>query len=725
MGKDRIVILTSVGLMVVLLIGAASLMPRINYMRADLQLTAHEDVIENMPPEIAFTQAALGSFRGIAVDILWGRVQRMQQEGKLYEAMQLADWITKLQPRFSQVWVFHAWNMSYNISVTTHTPQERWMWVQAGIKLLRDEAIPLNPNSLQLYRQLGYMYLHKIGEYSDDMHRVYKRQLAMEWHLVLGDPPRGGTVQDVVDWFEPIAVMYEAYVNERELGFAVREELDRLAADEDLAELVEGYRPLMIDQLNTRLRGVMAAGGERAEKLAQLRELVQAQLAEARRDPLERLRAGDSEVAAQLDRLAEHGFEPDHQLLQLVAQLEARRTSVDLELAGVEQPELRDDYQWLMNWLTNDALEDVRTRLLAFVRAKVISETFKMNPIWMHELMRGEWLVTADQPEAMPLPIDWRHPGAHAMYWSSLGVRRAEGLLTADDNMILNTDRQVVHSIQSLKRSGNMTFDLATRSLRALPDPRYIDPHHVATYGAQDRISGEYVTSAAPESFKAGHENFLTTAVQQAYFYGDEAQARRYYRMLRDLYGDFRPDRAQRYQQPMEDFVLSYLLQDELFSLDNAREIVTGLTTQAIAQGYANGEREAANRFLRLARRAHSRYQQQRLEIGSSQFSGEAEPMMLPEFEEMLTDSFRNYVTEQPDLLASARAWRNAPAGLKRRVFDDVSGSLRQRAQQAGYRPNAMFPEPGGMAAYRAARGEQQQEEDGDEATLEALPQVR
>ena len=40
-----------------------------------------------------------------------------RQDDKFFEAAQLADWITKLEPHFTQVWLFQAWNMAYNISV--------------------------------------------------------------------------------------------------------------------------------------------------------------------------------------------------------------------------------------------------------------------------------------------------------------------------------------------------------------------------------------------------------------------------------------------------------------------------------------------------------------------------------------------------------------------------------------------------------------------------------
>ena len=102
----------------------------------------------------------MGAFRGLIVDILWMRADTLKQEGKFFDAKQLAEWITTLQPRFAQVWDFHAWNMAYNISVAIPNtqPEERWRWVKNGYELLRDRAIELNPKSILLYRSLSWIF---------------------------------------------------------------------------------------------------------------------------------------------------------------------------------------------------------------------------------------------------------------------------------------------------------------------------------------------------------------------------------------------------------------------------------------------------------------------------------------------------------------------------------------------------------------------------------------
>src|SRR6266853_1021609 len=115
-----------------------------------MQIAAHlhqsrGEPLENSPPLVAFTTVALGGFRGIIADVLWLRATELQKDGKYFELVQLADWITKLEPRFAQVWAFHAWNMAYNVSVLFNDPPDRWRWVRQGIVLLRDEGLKYNP----------------------------------------------------------------------------------------------------------------------------------------------------------------------------------------------------------------------------------------------------------------------------------------------------------------------------------------------------------------------------------------------------------------------------------------------------------------------------------------------------------------------------------------------------------------------------------------------------
>ncbi|MBL8990337.1 MAG: hypothetical protein JNJ48_02020 [Phycisphaerae bacterium] len=176
------------------------------------QLTYTGKAEEGMTREEALG-VALGAFRGLFVNWLWIRANELKEAGKYYEAVDLARSITRLQPRFPRVWAFHAWNLAYNISVATQTAGERWQWVNAGIRLLRDEGIPANPADLLLHKELAWIFLHKVQGVMDDANNVYKRELAREWTIALGPPPprtkETRTVEAItarhVEWLSRIA----------------------------------------------------------------------------------------------------------------------------------------------------------------------------------------------------------------------------------------------------------------------------------------------------------------------------------------------------------------------------------------------------------------------------------------------------------------------------------------------------------------------------------------
>ncbi len=142
--------------------------------------------LENAPPLVVLTTTVLGGFRGLIADVLWLRISHLQAKGDYFEVVQLADWVTKLEPWNTEIWSFHAWNMTYNISVIMAEEEDRWRWVYNGIQLLRDEGLLYNPGDSELYREVGWIFLHKIGAPIDEMHQYYKTMWAKEMTDLLG-----------------------------------------------------------------------------------------------------------------------------------------------------------------------------------------------------------------------------------------------------------------------------------------------------------------------------------------------------------------------------------------------------------------------------------------------------------------------------------------------------------------------------------------------------------
>ena len=139
-------------------------------------------------PLLVFTTVGLGAFRGLLIDAMWSRVTDLQERGDYVEIAQLAGWITKLEPRLPAVWDYHAFNMAYNISSLFADPAERWRWVSAGIRLLRDEGLLYNPDQSLLYDRICRVYQHKLLEYSDSGRPYYRLALASEVQTAFGGP---------------------------------------------------------------------------------------------------------------------------------------------------------------------------------------------------------------------------------------------------------------------------------------------------------------------------------------------------------------------------------------------------------------------------------------------------------------------------------------------------------------------------------------------------------
>lgn len=225
--RDRLIQLGCVIIATVALIFGGRLLPDILRVSDEHSLRYTDVSIDGAPPIVALG-TAIGALRGIIVDYLWIKTNMQKEKGLFYEAMADASLITKLQPRFGDVWAFQGHNMAYNISVMTDTPRERWEWVRAGIDLVRDEGLRYNPNDLILHKEIAFWFAHKIDGVSDDAHLYYKREFAREWQFLLGVPP--GSYQERIAWIAAIKDAPDS-IEELELKFpAVKDLVDQLKA---------------------------------------------------------------------------------------------------------------------------------------------------------------------------------------------------------------------------------------------------------------------------------------------------------------------------------------------------------------------------------------------------------------------------------------------------------------------------------------------------------------
>lgn len=139
-------------------------------------------------PLAEMTVAVLGGFRGIVAEVVWFRTDRLQDEGRYAELAQLATWLTYLEPHTPEVWAYSAWNLAYNISVMMPSAEDRWRWVNAGLKLLRDDGLRLNPRDPVIHRELAWLFLAKIGGDMDSAATFYRSQ----WKKIVSEARSSG-----------------------------------------------------------------------------------------------------------------------------------------------------------------------------------------------------------------------------------------------------------------------------------------------------------------------------------------------------------------------------------------------------------------------------------------------------------------------------------------------------------------------------------------------------
>jgi hypothetical protein len=515
--RDMAIWSVCIVLAVSLFIAAGMQLDFINTQRQDMGLIL--DKPENVPPSLAFATVATGAFRGLLVDALWIRADKLKEEGQFFDAKQLAEWITILQPRFAEVWEFQAWNMAYNISVTIPAtrPDQRWQWVKNGYELLRDKGIEKNPNSILLYRELARTFQHKIGGISDDAHRYYKLQLALAMEPLIGS-----------------------------------------ADNRDFKALAEA--PVHWKQII---------------KDANVVPLITA-LKSADRE----FNDDDSFVSNYLSlRQKPDRFKPD--AFQVINNFRGTKTLRDFDI---------------------------------FARAYHLRNTWKLDSVLMQELNEIYGPVADWEDPNKHLPLEWRHPDTHAIYWAVKGLQVAgKGKYSRDET---NTDRIVVHSLQNLFRYGKIfVYDVQrprsseadqqtgadepqvvmSREIFLRPDLRMFDPYNKAILAVikkyQELKESTYI------AMQNGHRNMLKNAVLSFYQAGSlpedphRQKAQKIYDQLRELYP------LAEFNVPLVIFVRNRVVGElETLGIFDAREMIQMMLQEAYFRYAVHDDDEAFGR---------------------------------------------------------------------------------------------------------------------------------
>jgi len=594
--------------------------------------------------ELRPTQSDLAEIipgRAFLVNYLWIRADQLKEEGRFYDAMQLAEMICRLQKRYPGVWQFHAWNMAWNISVATHTPEERWRWVYNGLRLLRDQAIPLNRKSIGLYKDLGWIYLFKIGNYLDDAHWVYKRQLAVRMQDLLGAPPDGNS-----------------------------------------AEIAAAFGPIADAPLDKTLD-------------RQGRSVIQADMrARLLKDP---------QVAAYAAVLAEAGVGVDQGLLGAYNQFsedEAVRV-VRVRPPEARSDRARAVYK-AVNHPDHAA---ARAKILAFVRAQVLWNVHRLDPDWMAKMMARYGPLDWRLPQSHGLywvtyglhvcenralgDIDSLNTQRNAL--NCLKELTWRGRLTLVDARPRDPDADVL-ALEPLRSESEMQLPRLT--MYQLPDIRFVEPTHAEFERAIRKILRGRMRGFKNNTLRTGHINYLVAAVKLLYVSYRHAEAQRY---LDYIYENYEPKGKEWRYRDVDRFVQYELAQEAEPIRDLAENLIgSALSTSLVA--LARGRDDIHAETAQLAAKVHAVYMRDRPErmqlppledyvrIVSAQLL--ANPRALGH---NLSLTERSALYERLGTVFGPRG----PA-IRRDVYDKLHKHLRAQCEREGIDFEKAFPPPAG-----------------------------
>jgi len=618
------------GSLLVAFTGAGLLAGTIQKQRDELQLVVTMRGTEGMPPHVAVVTAALGTFRGLAVDVLWARADHLQTQGEFYEAQTLSQWITTLQPRFQKVWSFQAWNLAWNITAATQVPAERWGWVCRGIDLLRSHGIPLNPQAANLYFDLSWIFENKIGRVGDKEHWYYKARLAAELQEVLGEMVGGRTAGQAIERF---------------------------------------------------------------------RKVVEAPAS------LEELRRETPDIERIIELLRAHDLEPDESFLRMLGRVMMRLSSLDAKVHG-DLPLPRGTNLELIQLLRGDRTlaNLVFEKLVPHLQHRVLLERYHMVPAVMADIMERYG------------PLDWRHPNAHGIYWSEQGVKVARTLAKRDEVNELMLIRGQLLMLLNLMRSGRVEYDPVSHQIDLLPDPRFARSFEQALEKAFSLIESEQGVAAADfglaeeQDLFATYEKFLNLATMLSYLYGDQAEAERYFMLLKDLvsrqgYGD-----QPAFAGTLENFVAIRFAGMVEVNVDDLRQLIDAMIRRALLEGAAKGNPGVFARFVKLARSVYDRRYAANLK-GQAFVLNEAK---LLAFSKLLDNSFVGVMTQNSlSVFTRARVWSWVPAELRERNYEALVEDLGKAASGANLDRDRAFPPPRSDDAKSPGSGDQKLREPG------------
>lgn len=251
------------------------------------------------------------------------------------------------------------------------------------------------------------------------------------------------------------------------------------------------------------------------------------------------------------------------------------------EVFGKGEPNLDE----LINPTTEDALR----------RLNILTNKYKLDPVFMKEV---------DEKHG---PLEWRLPESHAIYWASLGLKKAEENPTkvkADE--LIQLRRVIYQSMQLAFQRGRLVPDSFTQSFDTEPNLEIIE-----------KVSAAYEQAIEDEpnmraNIEGAHRNLIANAAYFLYANDRIPEALKWYRVLGEKYPNRMLLNHDTNSFPtrltLEEFALGRIVEDVS---ETSRDRVKAVLVGHAATGYrylAMGDQKRYTGMRNLARMLRSTY---------------------------------------------------------------------------------------------------------------------
>ena len=399
--------------------------------------------------------------------------------------------------------------------------------------------------------------------------------------------------------------------------------------------------------------------------------------------------------------------------------LAVREHSAVAKILGREDQLRRTDpfFRTFDEIASDENAADAWNALLAHIRKRVLLDEYNMDPQFMLGMMDGTQ-VFPEHP--VPLPIDWRHGSAHALYFALKGSAKGEQRVVSieDAYQVVNNDRAKIQAMQDMARWGRISFDPFSSDLPGrFPEPGWVTV--IDAYWEQLTIKHRDTRGPGPDLFRDFHQNFLSYYVRHYYRSGERGLARQYMERLNSLYGEAAPLGNPKYSLPLDVFVRNETFEQYDQQPFLAPSEVAASLRYGFRFGLGRGREEVFEQARAFAQEiitffTTTRYNDFVTKMGTGRLKDLISTLQNSE----VTVLGQLMVDSTIPLIERLAIFSRIPSEYKVMVYDDIWPHIARQLQASDFKGvipiDTALPPPPGIDEYRRQRALQEQQEQGE-----------